>query len=194
MYLSCPDERQNRKASGRAPALLMILFTLIVLIPLSAPAGETAGAPADQKIRITADNLNGEMNEGKSRWAEFIGNVKATQGDAVIEADKLRIHINETRDKSGGSAGENAAIEKIVAEGHVRITFGEIRAETGKAVYTIKDKVLVLTGADSTILNGPNRLTGSKITLHRANGRIHVQGKGSNRVKAVFFPTDGGLE
>ncbi len=177
----------------------MVLFASIVLIPFSAPARDSSGTPGpDRKIRIISDSLEADMGEGKNRWTEFIGNVKATQGDAVIEADKLRIHVNEASGKAGGKAGGpaagNAAIEKVVAEGHVRIKFEETRAETEKAVYTIKDKVLVLTGADSSIQNGPNRLTGFKIIMHRTDGRITVQGKGAERVKAVFFPSDGGLE
>ncbi len=173
----------------------MLLFTLLILTPSPTPAQDPPGTPqTEQKIRIVADSLEAEMSEGKSRWAEFTGDVKATQGDAVIEADRLKIHINEAAKGEAGPAGGNGAIEKVVAAGNVRIKFEEARAETEKAVYTLKDKVLVLTGTDSRIQNGPNHLTGYKITLYRPEGRITVQGKGARRVRATFFPSDGGLE
>ncbi len=196
MVLSSPDGRQNRTPSRPFSAWWTLLFVWMVFCtPRAALAEDPPGAPApEQMIRITSDSLEAEMGEGKSRWTEFTGNVKATQGDAVIESDTLRIHIDEAGGKGDGPAGGNAAIEKVVAAGNVRIKFEEIRAETEKAIYTIKDRVLILTGADTSIQNGPNRLTGSKITLYRADGRITVQGKGSDRVRAVFFPSDGGLE
>lgn len=195
MTFLSPDIRRKGKSRANFPLVSAVLLLCLFLAPHPAPAEDSPKAPAeDRKIRITSDSLEAEMSEGKSRWTEFIGNVVAAQGDTVIEADRLRIYIEKSGENGGGPAGGNSSVEKVVASGNVRIEFEDTRAETDKAVYTTKDKVLVLTGTDSSIRNGPNRLTGSKITLYRETGRINVRGKGANRVKAVFFPTDGGLE
>lgn len=141
-------------------------------------------APTGEQIQITADKLVSHSGEN---YAEFIGNVEATQGSFVMRSDRLRIFYRRGADitKSKPSGGE--AIDKIVAIGNVKIKSDNRQAETEYAEYTVNDGNLVLTGENSTVTDGKNSIKGSKITLNRINGRITVEGNEKNRVKAIFF-------
>ncbi len=52
-------------------------------------AGEVKANPEDEPIQITADQL---VSNNEDKYAEFIGNVKVTQGELIITSDKLRIY------------------------------------------------------------------------------------------------------
>jgi len=139
----------------------------------------------DKRIRITSDKLNAEVNVGE---IEFVGNVKATQADAVITSDRLKIIYvpdsikNKTRDIN------SVSIEKIIAKGHVKIVTADIIAETDRAEYTIKSGVLVLLGEQSRVNQGGHSISGIKFTLHRSQGKLIVEGSGQKRIKAILQP------
>ena len=144
----------------------------------------------DQELVITADRLDADVKES---YSEFSGNVKAVQGETVIMADLIRIYFKSSRNNSGKlSVGEDA-VEKITASGHVKINTGDIIAATSEASYINASRLLVLSGSDSTVKSGKNSISGSKITLDRASGRITVENSAENQVKALFFTNGKGL-
>jgi len=100
---------------------------------------------ADQeRIRVSAETL---VVDNEAKYAEFIGNVRATQGNTVITGDSLKIFYKERSGKKSAEAEES--IEKIVAKGNVKIKFDNRVAETEQAVYTTESRVLVLSGSAS---------------------------------------------
>jgi lipopolysaccharide export system protein LptA len=140
-----------------------------------------------KKIRIIADKLFAEVDAGV---IEFVGNVKATHAQTVITADRLKIIYDPDAIKTQTNALKPASIEKIIADGHVKIIYDNIIAETDKAEYTIKSAVLVLKGEQSKVTQGDHSITGTKFTLQRADGKITVESSEENRVKAVFRPSE----
>jgi len=138
-----------------------------------------------KRIRITSDKLNAEVNAGE---IEFVGNVKATQADAVITSDRLKIIYDPDSMKNKTRDINSLSIEKIIAKGHVKIVTADIIAETDRAEYTIKSKVLVLLGEQSSINQGGHSITGTKFTLHRSQGKLIVEGSGEKRIKATLQP------
>jgi len=161
-------------------------------ICLGMPQAWSAENPASaagkkQELVITADRLDADVKEN---YSEFSGSVKAVQGDIVITADRIRIHFKSSGNRSGQlSVGEDA-VEKITASGHVQINTGDMTAHTSEASYISASRLLVLTGPGSTVKSGRNSITGSRITLNRASGRITVENSADNQVRALFF-TDG---
>jgi lipopolysaccharide export system protein LptA len=141
-----------------------------------------------EKIRISANTL---ISDPEAKYAEFIGNVSVTQGNTMITSDKLRIFYKE---KSDDKASGEDLIKKIVARGNVKIKFDNKVAESDEAVYTTEDRVLVLSGEESKVLDGNNSVSGSKITLYRTDGRIKVEGSGEKPVEAVLYPGGKGIE
>jgi lipopolysaccharide export system protein LptA len=151
---------------------------------------------SNEEIRISADTLT---VHDKDRLAEFAGSVKAAQGDNVIRSDKLKIFYKSGFGEEEKKPAGEESIEKLVANGNVRIRFDENIAVSEQAVYVTETRVLVLTGENSKITKGNDSISGSKITLYRDDGRIIIEGgqkKGGQkgRVEAVFYPGQkGGL-
>ncbi len=147
------------------------------------------GDPAGEPIRVTADKL---VSNAEKKYAEFIGDVRATQGNAVITSDTIRIYYEGdllNPDKNNKSSQKDM-IKKIVASGNVNVLSDQYTAKTDNMEYDLGTKVLVLTGENSIITSGKNSIVGSKITYYQADGRFKVEGSPDKRVNAVFF-SDG---
>jgi lipopolysaccharide export system protein LptA len=171
-------------------AVIFLFNLMCVSFTVAAEKEKKTSSKNDQKnkqIHIVADKLKAN-NEAK--YAEFIGNVKVTQDDTTITSDRLKIYSKRglVGNQKRGSSEES--IEKIVASGNVKIQFDNRTAMAENAVYTVKNRVLVLSGGNARIVSGKNTLTGSKITYYRGDGRINVDG----RIHAVFFSKGKGLK
>ncbi len=144
----------------------------------------------NEKIHITADKL---ISDNEAKYTEFIGNVRAVQGDTVITADKLKIFYKRGMDNKKNPPAGDESIKKIVANGNVQIKFDNRVAVTQQAVYITETRVLVLSGADSKIISGNDSISGEKITLYRTDGRIKVESGKEKRVEAVFYSGEKGI-
>jgi lipopolysaccharide export system protein LptA len=149
-------------------------------------AGAEKAAPAE-RIQVRADRL---VADQKGQYAEFNGNVRASQGNTVITCDRLRIHY-AAEATQGTESGE--PIEKIVAEGNVAIEFDDKVAQADQAVYTTRDRVLVLSGETARVTSGKDAISGSRIVVDRVSERIRVE-SGDKPVEAVFYPAGKGLD
>jgi lipopolysaccharide export system protein LptA len=152
---------------------------------------DTSNLAKDQKIHITADKL---ISDNDANYAEFIGNVRATQEDTVITADRLKIFFKKSAGNKETPAVGEESITKIVVNGNVKINFDNRVAVTREAVYNMETRVLVLSGNNSRITSGKNSISGEKITLYRTTGRINVESGAEKRVEAVLYSGDKGLK
>ena len=137
----------------------------------------------DKKLNVTSDKMVALKD---SSMVEFIGNVKATRGDAIILADSIKVFINSSETK----ASDQNNLKKIIATGNVEYTAAERKAFADKAVYTTKDEILILTGKTAKLISGTSHVTGKKITLFRNEDKAIVESDGKTRVQAVFNPED----
>ncbi len=176
--------------------VLFVAWATLHPVVLSAEATKTEkdaaeGAKKGPPIHITSDKVKSDQRGG---WVEFMGNVRATQDDGIITADSIKLFY-----KSGGEKSQTVgagAVEKMIAHGSVKIVFDKQTktAMAQKAVYTVEDKVLVLSGGDPTVLSGEDVIRGKKITLFRADGRTLVEGDQQEQVEATFHSQgEGGL-
>ena len=140
-----------------------------------------------EKIQILSDTL---VADNQSKVAEFIGNVKASQGDTVIESERLKVYYGSEGQPSSDPENLAAQVEKIVASGNVRIRFENRLAVTQEAVYNIRAQVFTLSGKGTRVTSGSSYIVGEKITLRRKDGQVVVIGGESQRVEAVFYPED----
>ncbi len=147
-------------------------------------SSKTGKDKENKKIHITSDSL---IVDSEAKYAEFIGNVRAIQEKTVITADRLKIYYKSGLDNKENLTTVEESIKKIVASGNVTIEFDDKVAVAEQAVYIMETGVLVLTGANSTITSGNNFISGEKITLHRADDRITVEGSDKKRVEAMFY-------
>ena len=141
---------------------------------------------AAEKIQISADRL---VTDNQNHFAEFSGDVVAKQGNFEIQSDRLRIYY-----KAGLQAQQNTgnqdAIEKIVAEGNVRIRAEDNFATTEKAEYSVPEMQIELLGDESKVVTGKNSITGTRIIYNRKEGWIRVEGGQNKRVRAIFYPDE----
>ena len=169
----------------------MLVTGIIVLL---APFGFTEDQPTEkdknqvgEQIQIVADKL---ITNNAERYAEFIGDVRASQGNFTITSKHLRIYYKDDLDNLKNQTGSQELIKRIVASGHVKISSDQYTAETEQVEYDLDSTVLVLKGENSTIKRGKNFITGSKITVHRKDGQIVVERGAETRVKARFYSKD----
>ncbi len=168
----------------------VILVAPYIFLATSSVVAEEKSSPENgqknnQEIQIIADQL---ISNSQDNFAEFIGHVEVTQESFVMKSDRLRIYYRTGKGNSKKPSAAEESIEKIIAEGNVKIWADDNEAETEQAEYSVADMVLVLSGENSKVISGKNYITGSKITLYRKDGRIKVEGRGTQRVKAIFYP------
>ena len=170
--------------------LVPIVFAVLCLravVPATTARAEDQDAGADKNYRynqttIWADRL---VIDNDTHSAEFTGNVRATRGDRITTAERLKIFYSVDKKKNRQVTGEEA-VQKIIASGAVTIRFDDVVAKTQRAVYTKANQTIVLTGANSWIGDGKNSVAGTTITLYMGDNRISVSRGDSQRVKAVF--------
>jgi lipopolysaccharide export system protein LptA len=142
-------------------------------------------------IHITSDKL---ISDNKAGYAEFIGNVKATQDDTVITSDRLKIYYKKNIANKGPLSVSEESIHKIVAKGNVEIKFDNRVATAQQAIYNTETMVLVLSGNNSKIISKNESISGEKITFYRIDGRINVESGNKKRVEAVFYSGQKGIK
>ncbi len=179
--------------SKRHGILLLWIITVITSAALMTSAAFTADKPKADKsdtkpentpIVITAERL---VSDNKAKFAEFIGNVKATQADFVITSDKLRIYYKGELLNTEKKESDEDILKKIVATGNVQITTDQYIAITEELEYDRASMEITLTGENSSVKYGKDSITGSKIILYQNDGRVKVLGSEKNRIKAEFF-------
>ena len=168
----------------------LFMFTTVLLSSWvfagEAPKEKDANQAAEQ-IQIVADKL---ITNNAEKFAEFEGDVRASQGNLVITSERLRIYYKDDPDRNEDQTGSQESIKRVVASGNVVVVSEKYKAETDRVEYDLDTRVLVLIGENSTVTSGKNILSGSKITVNRKNGQIKVDSSPQKRVKAVFYPKE----
>ena len=159
--------------------LLCTGLLLLAAAALAAPATPFATA-SREPVEITADRL--EADEA-AKTLVFIGHAVAQQGDVTIRGDRLTIFT---------AAGGND-VERIVAEGSVRIEQGQRLATSGRAEFLRAEERIVLTGSPR-VSEGANSVKGQEIVLYLRENRSVVKGGQGGRVNAIFTPQQQGAQ
>ena len=170
--------------------VMMSTGIMVLLAPFVFAGDQPAEKDKNQvgeQIQIVADKL---IANDAEKYAEFIGDVHASQGNFTITSEHLRIYYKENIDNLQNQTGSQEFIQRIVASGHVKISSDKYTAETERAEYDLDNAVLILKGENSTIKSGKNLITGPKITIHRQDGQIVVERGVEKRVKARFYSKD----
>jgi lipopolysaccharide export system protein LptA len=162
----------------RFPAVVLAIgAALFGAAPVAAQQakGVSNSELGSQPIEITADRVNADSVRNS---VTFEGNVVAVQADVTMYAN--RVHAEYSR--------EAKAIERIEAEGDVRVIQGDREARSPRAVfYNLEQRVVLSGGAD--LRQGENTLRGETLTIYlRENRSVVTGGEGGGRVKAVINP------
>jgi outer membrane protein assembly factor BamD len=127
-----------------------------------------------QPIDITSDKVE---TRSKENLVIFKGNVIARQKDMVIYADSIEVVTNK----------DGKGIERVIAEGNVKIQQGLRVADCQKAVFHNLDQKMFLTG-DPKVSEGENIVLGDEIILDIDKNRVEIKGGPSGRGKVKVQP------
>jgi lipopolysaccharide export system protein LptA len=147
---------------------ISLIFTLLFINSLyaEAPANPSNLVDKDFAEKETVVTANKLLLLSEARKFTYTGKVKVVQGDLTLFSDKL-----------DGNYSEENKIEQMIAIDNVIIEKGvEIKAKGSKAVFTEKNKTMVLTG-NPEILQGKNILTADKITIFLEENRSIAEGQ-----------------
>jgi len=135
-------------------------------------APEAHRGTSNLPITIKSNDLAAD-NKGKT--AIFTGKVVAKQGDVTIFCDKMTVYY-------GNAQGD---VDKIEADGNVRIVQENRTGVASHAVYESKQGRITLTGGSPKVMQGADTVTGEIITYFIDAERSSVTG---GRVEAVIHP------
>ncbi|MCB2190387.1 MAG: lipopolysaccharide transport periplasmic protein LptA [Deltaproteobacteria bacterium] len=172
---------------------LPFIATLLALCLVAAGSAGAATMPMasnDQPIHVVADSLE---VDNKAQVANFIGKVKAVQGDVKITCDKLSVFYDQegqkkTKDEaSEGMLDGGGKVRKVVAYGHVKVVQKDRIAVGRQATYWAGGRKMLLEGK-ATVWRGKNQISGEKITVFLDQDRAVVHGKPGKRVSVTITP------
>lgn len=168
-------------------AALPVILLAALLAAAAPAAAEDARAPASRlaelgsrPIEITADRLLADSGRDS---VTFEGNVVARQDDVVLHAERLFAEYSRA----------SRAIEKITAEGDVRVVQGGREARAARAVYYNFEQRIVLSGGPE-LVEGKNVLKGETVTIFLRENRSVITGGEGGRVRAVLHPSGPAAE
>lgn len=169
----------------KARAAIIVMAVLAVVI--CASAGLAADGDA-VPTRITSDVMR--VEQGGARVV-FTGNVVVTRPDMVIRSRTLTVFVpaKDAGDAAATGPGQGR-IERIVAQGDVRIEREGRRGEAAKATWHEDQGLLVMEG-DPVLREGDNAIAGEVIKIWIRDGRSEVVGGKDKRVEATFFTPEG---
>jgi lipopolysaccharide export system protein LptA len=164
------------------------------------PSGAMQGLQLnrDQPVKIESDSL--EVRD-KSQQATFVGKVKLTQGDTILQCQRLVIFYEDgssapaqkkggqTAQKGGGALGGGQQIKRAEAKGDVLVTQKDQTAKGDLGVFDVKTNKITLTG-NVVVTQGANVLRGDEMVVDLTTSRTEVRsGKTSGRVEGLFNPS-----
>jgi lipopolysaccharide export system protein LptA len=154
------------------------VFFALMLFGFAASSASAAPAvhkgASDLPINIKSNELSAD-NKGKI--ATFTGKVVAKQGDVTIYCDRMTVYY-------GAVQGD---VDKIEAEGSVRIVQSNRIGQSSHAVYESREGRITLTGGSPKVTQGTDTVAGKIITYYIDDDRSEVKGDG-DRVEAVIHP------
>ena len=171
--------------------ILNVVFTVLTPLLLSSivlaeePSSNRSANASEDEIQIVADQL---VTNDAEKFAEFSGDVRASQGSFVITSDRLRIYYQSAAAGAEDQSADRQSVKRIIANGNVQVSTDRFTAKSDRAEYDMQTQVVVFTGENSSIKSDKNILTGSKITLDRKTGQMKVESPPQQRVKAIFYP------
>lgn len=172
-------------------SLRLVAAALMALAAAPAVAQDKGGnrltglkLSGDKPIQIESDKL--EVRDA-DRIAIFTGNVNVVQGDTLLKAGKMTVHYANSQ---GQAVPGSSNIERMEVDGKVYVKSKEQEATGDRGTFDMATEVLVLTGKEVVLTEGPNVIVGCSLTVQMKTGQAKLDGcgQGSGRVKMLMQP------
>jgi lipopolysaccharide export system protein LptA len=118
---------------------------------------EIGGAPP---LVVTGERSSWRLADG---IVVFEGGVTATRGEVVVTCPRIEVRYQDER------------VVEARATGGVRVSRGERRAAGDQAVLTVADGRVTIDGGRPTVTDGPNTLSGERISLFLDDERLECE-------------------
>lgn len=161
---------------------MKIIYSILMVICLA--ASQAMAAPPGNIAKKDRSNLpitikSNELSaDNKGKTAIFKGKVVAKQGDITIYADTLTVNYGD----------EKNDVEKIEANGNVRIVQGNRIGTASHAVFDSKQGKITLTGNPKVMQGSADTISGKTITYFIDEDKSTASGDGDSRVNVTIHP------
>ena len=185
-------------------SLTVLLASLALTLGAGAQPAQQSGSAMqgiqlnrDQPVKIESDAL--EVRD-KSRQATFMGNVKLTQGETILQCKTLVIFYEDTSAlpaskkgapataQKGGAGPGSQQIKRAEAKGDVLVTQKDQTAKGDNGVFDVKTNSVTLIG-NVVVTQGTNVLRGDRMVVNLDTGVARVESDKSRRVEGLFNPS-----
>lgn len=152
--------------------------------------GSNDGEPID----IEASELRVEDNNST---ATFVGDVVVTQGETSLKTQRLKVFYIGSGSEQAQESAMQQRISRLEAAGGVYIASKDQTARGDAASFDMTREIMVMTGKEVVLSQGPNVVVGNKLTVNLKTGQANLsagggnvagQGGGSGRVKVRIQP------
>lgn len=156
------------------------LLTIHTLVALALPLSVAVAADHKDRSNLPITIKSNEMAaDNKGKTAIFTGKVVAKQGDVTIYADRLTINYGDKKND----------VEKIEADGNVRIVQENRIGTASHAVYESTQGRITLTG-NPKVMQGTDAMSGNIITFFIDDDRSEVSSGPGHPVEVLIHPTN----
>ncbi len=152
------------------------------------------GSNDGEPIEIEAGELQVEDNNS---IATFIGDVVVTQGETTLRTQRLKVFYAGSGDEAQGSTPQQQ-ISRLEAAGGVHVVSKDQTAKGDAANFDMKREIMVMTGREVVLSQGPNVVVGNKLTVNLKTGQANLtaaktqnadqSGTTGGRVKVRILP------
>jgi lipopolysaccharide export system protein LptA len=165
-----------------AAASAMLLLGVAPSMAQSNSSSQLSGLKlsGDKPIQIESDKL--EVRQADN-VAIFTGDVTVTQGPTMLKAGKMTVYYVKDASAKGTAANASAMtgsanIDHLEVDNKVYIKSDDQIATGDNGTFDMKTEVLVLSGKEVVLSQGPNVLKGCKLTVQMKSGLAQVDGCG----------------
>ena len=161
-----------------------------IMVPATAQTFSDAfaglGSNNGEPIQIEAQELK---VEDKDQSATFSGNVVVRQGEAVMKTQRLVVRYD-----GSATGGVNQRISSLRASGRVLIESRDQQASGDQATFDMDRQIMVMTGKEVILTQGPNVLVGTRLTVNLNTGRADMDAasgngaSGDGRIRVLIQP------
>ena len=149
----------------------IIVSSLVFLLSVCPPAFAVMDINSDTPIYVSAQKM---VSHDKEKAVVFTGQVRAKQGDMIINADVMTIFHGATAQKDATDEQKDSPqIDKIIATGNVEIIQEGFVATGDEVEYLASTEVVTLTG-HAKIIQDNNMVTGYQVAMDLAKGTTTV--------------------
>lgn len=149
---------------------VLVIAALLSSLTIASAVAQSRPTTSDQPVMLGADH-GGAANNG----FDLRGRVEINQGQNRLRANAIR------------GEGDEDGLRTVTATGEVYYVTPTETIRGDRAVYTLSNATIVVTG-DVILTQGQNVLTGGSLTYNVDTGAAAMSG-GTGRIRGVFYPS-----